>query len=138
MLSPSGGTSSTSATASPSSGHLRQLPPMLSSRREALARRAPLHPTASVTVANRRRCSPLEEKHQLDECHCIHQQRSPSSTTTDARLSRRSTGSTSTTACTSSSHHRQQTPMIPSRRGTPARRVPLPQPAAATFAHQRR
>jgi hypothetical protein len=52
--------------------------------------------------------------------------------------SRRSLSSTSTTASNSSGHHRQQTPMLPSRRGNLARRVPLPHPAAVTVAHQRR
>ena len=57
LASPRRSTSSTSATASPSSSHRRQPTPMRSSRGEAPARRAPLHPTA-VTVANQRRCPP--------------------------------------------------------------------------------
>jgi hypothetical protein len=166
MLSSKRSTSSTSATAFTSSGHRRQLPPMLASRGEAPAQRAPLHPTATVTTANQRRCFASEGKRQLDERHCLHQQRSPSSTTTDAclseekhrldehhcihqqqspsptnvdaLLSRRRTSSTSATACTRSSHPLQTTPMLCLRREALARRAPLHRPAAVTVTNQRR
>ena len=72
--SPRGSTSSTSTTASLGSIHLRQPTPMLPPRGGAPARRAPLHHPAAVTFANQRRCLPLEEKHRLDEHHCIPQQ----------------------------------------------------------------
>ena len=77
--SPRRSTSSTSTTASPSSSHLRQPTPMLASRGEAPARRAPLHPPAAVTFANQRRCFLPEAEHPLGEPHCITQQQSPSS-----------------------------------------------------------
>jgi hypothetical protein len=59
MLSSKKSTSSTSATAFTSSGHLRQLPPMLASRGEA---------------------------HRLDGHHCITPQPSPSPTNADVLL----------------------------------------------------
>jgi hypothetical protein len=111
---------------------------MIPSRREAPARRAPLHRPAAVTFAHQRRCFLLEEKHQLDEYHCMHQQQSPSPTSADASSPRKSTSSTSTTARTSSSHHRQPAPVPPPRGKAPARRAPLHSPAAVTFANQRR
>jgi hypothetical protein len=70
-------TSSTSNTVSlsaPSSSNLRPPAPMLPPRGEASARRAPLQPAAAVTIANQRRCLVPEEKHQLDEQHCVHHQ----------------------------------------------------------------
>jgi hypothetical protein len=45
---------------------------MLSPRGKAPARRAPLQPPPAVIIANQRRCLLLEEKHQLDEYHCLH------------------------------------------------------------------
>ena len=133
MLSSRRSLSSTSTTASNNSGHRRQQTPMLPSRRGNPARRVPLPHPAAVTVAHQRRCFLPAEKHQLDERHCLHQQRSPSPTTTDACLSRRSTGSTSTTASPSSSNLCQPTPMLPPRGGAPARRAPLHHPAAVTI-----
>jgi hypothetical protein len=68
---------------------LREAPaptPMLSLRREVPARRAPLPSPAAFTFANYHRCSPLEEKHRLDEHHCIQQQQSPSPTKADPLL----------------------------------------------------
>jgi hypothetical protein len=60
----------------------------------------------------------LEEKHQLDERHCIHQQLSPLPTNTDARLWRRSTSSTSATAPNISGRPHHPTPMLSSKRCT--------------------
>jgi hypothetical protein len=159
-LSPRRSTSSTSTTACTSSSHLRRptpmLPPrgeradeyhcithqlspsptnaMLSPRGEAPARRVTLHHPAAVTIANQRRCSLPEEKHQLDEHHCITQQQSPSPTNADDSSPRRSTSAMSTTASPSSGHYRQPPPMLPSRREASAHRVILHHPVAVTFA----
>jgi hypothetical protein len=61
---------------------------MLSSKRSTSSTSATAFTSspAVVTFANQRRCSPLEEKHRLDEHHCLHQQQSPPPTHADALL----------------------------------------------------